>query len=338
MYSLIKPLLFRLDSETAHDLTLQALKWMPGAFFPTPSEKPVHLWGLEFKHPVGLAAGFDKNGAYINALSRLGFSFIEIGTVTPKPQPGNPRPRLFRLPDADAVINRFGFNNLGVDALVANVAKANYAGILGINIGKNKDTPLNLAHEDYLHCLRKVYPYASYITVNISSPNTPKLRELQQGDFLSFLLKQLNEERQRLSDTYQRYVPMVIKLSPDESDDNIKLMGEMIVTQKMDGIIATNTTCSRQSVQGLKHGAESGGLSGAPLHKRSTQCIALLRQVVGPEMGLIAAGGIMDASAALEKWHAGANLLQIYTGLIYQGPGLIKTVVECLPYNTKNIQ
>ena len=330
--------MFRLDPEKAHDFTLKALKLMPGVFFPTPPEKPIHLWGLEFKHPVGLAAGLDKNGAFINALSKLGFSFIEIGTITPMPQPGNPKPRLFRIPEASAIINRFGFNNLGVDALVANVVKANYAGILGINISKNKDTPLNLAHEDYLYCLRKVYPHASYITINISSPNTPKLRELQQGDFLSFLLKRLNEERERLADAYQRYVPIVIKLSPDESDDNIKFMGEMIVAQKMDGIIATNTTCSRGDVQGLKHADEPGGLSGAPLLKRSTECITLLRQVTGPKMGLIAAGGIMDSSTALAKWHAGANLLQIYTGLIYQGPGLIKALVECLEQNTKDFK
>ncbi|WP_058528347.1 quinone-dependent dihydroorotate dehydrogenase [Legionella londiniensis] len=333
MYQLIKPILFKLDAEKAHDLILKVLTYLPQFCFAKPAEKPITAWGMKFKHPIGLAAGLDKNGAYIDALSKLGFSFIEIGTVTPRPQPGNPKPRLFRLPDARAIINRMGFNNDGVDVLVSNVQKARYHGILGINIGKNKDTPLDHAADDYLYCLRKVYPFASYVTVNISSPNTPELRKLQQDEYLPSLLGKLQEERIRLTDEYRRHVPLVIKLSPDETDDNLKRVGEMIVSYKIDGIIATNTTWSRKFVEGLAHANEEGGLSGSPLASRSTDCIRILREAVGEEMVIIGAGGIDNVDTANEKLKAGADLLQVYTGLIYQGPSLIHSIVKNLIIN-----
>jgi len=326
IYQLIRPLLFRLDAEKAHDLTLSMLDYLPGSVFAKPHLNPVKALGLMFPHPVGLAAGLDKNAEYLDALDKLGFAFIEVGTVTPRPQPGNPKPRLYRLPQAQAIINRMGFNNQGVDALVANVQRASYQGILGINIGKNKDTSLNQAVDDYLHCLRKVYLHASYVTINISSPNTPDLRQLQQGDFLSNLLSQLREEQLHLADTHQRYVPLVIKLSPDETDDALKKMADVILSYGIDGIIATNTTCDRDAVSTLPHGAELGGLSGAPLVTRSTHCLKLLKQIVGEKVVLIGVGGIDNVAVAREKLDAGASLLQVYTGLIYKGPGLVKTL------------
>lgn len=323
MYDLIRPLLFQLEAERAHAVALSVLQYVPAFCFPKPAAKPVHAMGLEFPHPVGLAAGFDKNGEYLDSLAKLGFSFIEVGTVTPLPQTGNPKPRLFRLPKAQAIINRMGFNNHGVDALVRNVQKAHYRGILGINIGKNKETPLARAAEDYLYCLRAVYLQASYITINVSSPNTPDLRQLQQMDYFESLIKQLQEERNRLSETHQRYVPLVIKISPDESEETLKKMAERIVACRLDGIIATNTTCSRETVQNIPYGQESGGLSGHPLAQRSTECIRLLKQIVGNEVVLVGVGGINSLATAREKLEAGASLLQVYTGLIYQGPCLV---------------
>jgi dihydroorotate dehydrogenase len=330
MYSLIRPLLFKLDAETAHHVALSALHCLPAFCFKPPVGKEVVVLGHKLPHPIGLAAGLDKNGEHLDALSKLGFSFIEIGTVTPKPQIGNPKPRLFRLPQAGAIINRMGFNNLGVDALVANVEKAKYRGILGINIGKNKDTPLTRAAEDYLYCLRKVYQHASYITINISSPNTPDLRLLQQEQFFRDLLSQLCEEQKRLADNYQRAVPLVIKLSPDESDETLKQMAGAIVEMGIAGIIATNTTCARDAVADLKHGKEQGGLSGRPLASRSTQCLKLLKQIVGTEVALIGVGGIDNPQIAREKLEAGADLLQVYSGLIFQGPGLVTELVNNL--------
>lgn len=324
MYKFISPLLFHLDAETAHHLTLSALHYLPNYCFPElPKQQVVNAMGLEFPHPIGLAAGLDKNGEHIDALAKLGFAFIEIGTVTPRPQTGNPKPRLFRLPAAKAIINRMGFNNLGVDALVANVQKAQFKGILGINIGKNKDTALANAVDDYLYCLKRVYAHASYITINISSPNTPDLRQLQRGDYFINLISTLREEQLQLADLHQRYVPLVVKLSPDESDETLKIMAEGIVAQGLDGIIATNTTCARDAVNQLPHGNEQGGLSGQPLAARSTQCLSLLKQVVGDEVTLIGVGGIDNAKVAKEKLEAGASLLQVYTGLIYEGPGLV---------------
>lgn len=327
MYRLIRPLLFKLDAEQAHALTLKALHWLPEGLFPCPPGKAVEALGLTFPHAIGLAAGLDKNAEHLDALAKLGFSFIEVGTVTPKPQEGNPRPRLFRLPQAQAIINRMGFNNQGVDAMIANIKAARYKGLLGINIGKNKETPLRQAAEDYLYCLKKVYPYASYITINISSPNTPDLRQLQQGDFFMHLLTQLTQEQQNLADNHQRLVPLVVKLSPDEPDEALKVMAEAVLQKGIAGIIATNTTCSREQVTNLAHGHESGGLSGAPLASRSTECLRVLKQVVGDAVSLIGVGGIDQVDIAKEKLQAGASLLQVYSGLIYQGPALVSSLV-----------
>lgn len=328
IYSFIRSLLFSMDPETAHCVALSALKYVPNACFAKPLPQTVYAFGLAFPHPIGLAAGLDKNGDYLDALAKLGFSFIELGTVTPKAQPGNPKPRLFRLPKAQAIINRMGFNNKGVDVLVNNVKKARYNGILGINIGKNKDTPLDQAAEDYLICLRKAYACASYITVNISSPNTPDLRQLQQGDYFLDLIKKLCVERQQLNDRYQKKVPLLIKISPDECDETLKSMADIMVSYGIDGIIATNTTSDHTSVQNQIHGNEMGGVSGRPLALRSTHCLRLLKQVVGNDLTLIASGGIDTCAIAQEKLDAGASLLQVYSGLIYQGPGLIRKLTE----------
>lgn len=330
MYSLIRPLLFQLDAERAHHLSLQGLHFIPARCLKKPKNKPVNALGYKFSHPVGLAAGLDKNAEHLNALARLGFSFIEVGTVTPRPQPGNTKPRLFRLPKAEAIINRMGFNNQGVDALISNIQRANYKGILGINIGKNKDTPLSKASSDYLFCLEKVYPYASYVTINISSPNTPDLRQLQLGDYFADLIAALRHQQQHLADKHQRYVPIVVKISPDEADDDLKKMAEVIVEHGIDGIIATNTTCARDMVAHLPHAKEAGGLSGPPLAHRSTECLRLINSIVGPDVTLIAAGGIDSPQIANEKRAAGADLLQVYTGLIYKGPGLVYQLVDGL--------
>ncbi|WP_131782280.1 quinone-dependent dihydroorotate dehydrogenase [Legionella gresilensis] len=331
MYSLIRPFLFRLEAEKAHLFTLKALHYLPAVLFAQlPDTKPIKAMGLTFKHPIGLAAGLDKNGAHLDALSKLGFSFIEVGTVTPRPQLGNPKPRLFRLPTHEAIINRMGFNNEGVDALIRNVQESQYHGILGINIGKNKDTSLNEAVNDYLVCLQKVYRYASYVTINISSPNTPDLRQLQQHEYLSDLLKQLAEKQKELADTHQRYVPLVIKISPDEEDETLKQIANTVIANKIDGIIATNTTCSRLGIENAALSQEQGGLSGKPLLNRSTACIKLLKEIVGSEVTLIGAGGISDTESAQEKLAAGANLLQVYTGLIYRGPYLIPNLLKSL--------
>lgn len=323
MYDLIRPLLFSLDAERAHELSLNLLDHIPRACFKKVTGKPVRAMGIDFLHPIGLAAGLDKNGAHLDGLSKLGFSFLEIGTVTPRPQPGNPKPRLFRLPKAQAIINRMGFNNLGVEKLIDNIGRAHYRGVLGINIGKNKETPLNKAAQDYLDCLEKVYAKASYVTINISSPNTPDLRILQQEAFLADLLNQLTEEQKRLSDRHQKWVPLVVKLSPDESIESLKQMAELILKYKIEGIIATNTTCSREAVAGIAHANESGGLSGQPLASRSLHCLRTLKQEVGDAITLISAGGIDNPKTAQERLQAGANLLQIYSGLIYKGPNLV---------------
>lgn len=330
MYSMIRPLLFKLDTESAHNLVLSALEYLPGWCFSKPEGKPVNAMGLTFPHQVGLAAGLDKNGEYLDALAKLGFSFIELGTVTPRPQIGNPAPRLFRLPEAQAIINRMGFNNQGVDALVAHVKKAQFKGILGINIGKNKDTALIEAVEDYRICLQKVYEYASYVTINISSPNTPDLRQLQQGDYLQHLLSQLHDEQRKLSDHYQKHVPLVVKVSPDEDQETLKQMTEIILNNGVEGIIATNTTCSRELVKNLPHSEEQGGLSGRPVEQLSTNCLSLLKQYAGDAISLIGVGGIDSSSIAQKKIDAGASLIQVYTGLIYKGPVLVNQLVKGL--------
>lgn len=327
MYPLVRSLLFRLDPEVAHQVALRSLKLLPAACFTKPAGQVVEAMGLSFPHPIGLAAGFDKNGIYLDALAKLGFSFIEIGTVTPRPQLGNPLPRLFRLPKAKAMINRMGFNNDGVDALVSNVQKTQYRGILGINIGKNKDTPLHHAIDDYLYCLRKVYAYASYIVMNVSSPNTPDLRQLQHREYFSDLINAMREEQLQLAERYQGYVPLLVKLSPDETDETLKNMADVIVSKGLDGIIATNTTCDHAAVLALPEGHEQGGVSGPPLEARSTACLRLLKQWVGQDITLIGVGGVDSPAKARLKLEAGATLLQVYTGLIYEGPRLVSQLV-----------
>lgn len=329
LYASIRPILFHMDPETAHRVVLKALHAAPAFLFKKP-KKPMTLsaMGMNFPHCIGLAAGFDKNGEHLDALAKLGFAFIEVGTVTPRAQAGNVRPRLFRVSDASAIINRMGFNNAGVDALIANILKSQYKGILGINIGKNKDTPLEKAADDYLYCLQKVYPHASYVSINISSPNTPGLRQLQQKEHLEGLLQALSEEQKRLADRYQRHLPMLIKISPDESTDTVQSIAQMALNYAFSGIIATNTTASRSEVSGLPFGQEEGGLSGRPLQRLSTDCLKILKKEVGDALTLVGVGGIEDVLTAREKLEAGASLLQIYTGLIYKGPSLIASLVD----------
>jgi dihydroorotate dehydrogenase len=330
MYRFIRALLWKLEPEKAHHLALNLLKHLPGLLWPKPIDGEIHAMGLAFPHAVGLSAGFDTNASYLNALSKLGFSFIEVGGVTPKPQAGNPKPRLFRLKEANALINRMGFCNDGVDALVARIQQSHYDGILGINIGKNKETSLDHAVNDYLFCLKKVYTVASYVTINISSPNMPQLRDLQQSTYFYDLMSQLREEQLHLADMTKRYVPMVVKLSPDESDDAYKRMASTLVSLGIDGIIVSNTTTSRQGVNHLQHGEEIGGLSGQPLAARANACLQMLKAEVGDVMTLIASGGIDSPEKALQRRASGATLLQVYSGLVYQGPWLIHQLTKAL--------
>jgi dihydroorotate dehydrogenase len=328
MFSLLRPALFQLDPEVAHRLALRGLDslhalGLSGLVAQRIANDPRTVMGLSFPNPVGLAAGLDKNGECIDGLAALGFGFIEIGTVTPLPQPGNPRPRLFRLPQASAIINRMGFNNHGVDALVANVERARFRGILGINIGKNAVTPIEQAADDYLSCLRKVYAHASYVTVNISSPNTRNLRQLQEEDALNDLLSQLKAEQQKLADMHGRYVPIALKISPDLESGQIARIAHLLMQHRIDGVIATNTTLSREGVASLPHGAEAGGLSGAPVRDKSTAVIRQLAAELRGALPIIGAGGILSGADAAEKIAAGAALVQIYSGLIYRGPALI---------------
>jgi dihydroorotate dehydrogenase len=334
LYALARPLLFSLDPETAHNLTLPALRraesmgLLRGHARPAPDPRTV--MGITFPNPVGLAAGLDKDGAYIDGLAALGFGFIEVGTVTPRAQPGNPRPRMFRLPAASGIINRMGFNNGGVDAFVANVqASAFYQqkqGVLGLNIGKNADTPIERAADDYVACLRKVYPYASYVTVNISSPNTKNLRQLQGASELDALLSQLKGEQARLADQHGRYVPLALKIAPDVDADQIRDIAGALTRNGIDGVIATNTTLSRQGVDGMRHATETGGLSGAPVFDLSNIVIRALKQELGDAVPIIGVGGILSGADAKAKIDAGAQLVQLYSGLIYQGPALVR---EC---------
>jgi len=326
-YTLLRPALFTLDPETAHDATLTSLNTAHclglSRLIPKPQEDPRQVMGLDFPNPVGLAAGLDKNGDCINGLAALGFGFIEIGTITPRPQPGNPRPRLFRLPEAQAIINRMGFNNHGVDVLVANVERANFKGVLGINIGKNADTPIEKAADDYLICLRKVYAHASYVTVNISSPNTKNLRQLQGGDELDALLTRLKNEQDALAQQHAKYVPLALKIAPDLDAEQIKQIASLLVMHRIDAVIATNTTLARDGVQGLVHGDETGGLSGAPMKEKSTAVIRALSAELGGALPIIGVGGISSGADAVEKMQAGASLVQIYSGLIYRGQSLV---------------
>jgi dihydroorotate dehydrogenase len=329
-YTLIRPLLFALDAECAHELTLQTLAVTSslGLGNPPPvSAKPVSVMGLEFPNRVGLAAGLDKNGVAIDGLAGLGFGFIEVGTVTPRPQPGNPKPRLFRLPEQEAIINRMGFNNEGIDALLRRLPGRRYQGILGINIGKNFDTPIENAADDYLIGLEKAYPAAAYITVNISSPNTKNLRQLQGSSELDALLGALKERQAVLAEHHGKYVPLALKIAPDLDADQISNIADALRRHRIDGAIATNTTLSREGVETSPLAKEAGGLSGTPLFEKSTAVIHQLSKALAGELPIIAAGGITSGERARAKIDAGAALVQIYSGLIYRGPRLVG---ECI--------
>ncbi len=335
MYNLARQLLFKLSPETSHDLSLDLIGaggrlGLNGMLTKKPARLPVTVMGLTFDNPVGLAAGLDKNGAAIDGFAQLGFGFVEIGTVTPRPQPGNPKPRIFRLPEATAIINRMGFNNLGVDNLLSRVRASQYKGVLGINIGKNFDTPVERAVDDYLICLDKVYPHASYITVNVSSPNTPGLRSLQFGESLKQLLEALAERRELLAAQYGKRVPVAIKIAPDMSDEETVQVAQALLAAGMDAVIATNTTLSREGVEGLAHGDEAGGLSGAPVREKSTHIVKVLAGELAGRMPIIAAGGITEGKHAAEKIAAGASLVQLYSGFIYKGPALIREAVDAI--------
>jgi dihydroorotate dehydrogenase len=337
-YALLRPLLFALDAESAHRVTLTGLKALErvgiaASAAPAPAHCLREVMGLSFPNPVGLAAGLDKNGEFIDALSRLGFGFIEIGTVTLRAQPGNPRPRVFRLPQARAIINRLGFNNVGVDRMVENVRSARYRGVLGINIGKNADTPIECAANDYLACLRKVYPLASYVTVNISSPNTTDLRALQQAGELNQLLSALKSEQRQLADAHGKHVPLAVKIAPDLDAAQIQAIADALRQHAIEAVIATNTTTARDGVAGLLHAEEAGGLSGAPLTVRSTTVIEQLVGALAGEVPVIGVGGILGTDDARRKIAAGAQLVQLYTGLIYRGPELVTECVTALCEN-----
>ena len=328
-YCLVKPFVFSLDPETAHEMAIAGLRVsgaLTGPGTPLP-DTPVRVMGLEFPNRIGLAAGLDKNGDAIDALASWGFGFVEIGTVTPRAQTGNPKPRMFRLPEVEGIINRMGFNNHGIDALIANVKRARFKGILGINIGKNADTPIERAADDYLIGLEKAYPHASYITVNISSPNTKNLRALQGESELDALLGTLKARQTALAQQHGRHVPVALKIAPDLDDAQITNIADALKRHHIDGVIATNTTLARDRVAGLPHGEETGGLSGAPLFEASTEVVRKLATALAGEVPIIAAGGVVDGAKAKAKLDAGAQLVQIYSGLIYRGPGLVKDCV-----------
>ena len=339
LYELLRPLLFRLDPETAHNLTLGNLNRLHRlgllkTFLPRVPvlPKPAHrqVMGIEFPNPVGLAAGLDKNGEAIDALGDFGFGFIEIGAVTPRPQPGNPKPRLFRLPKAQAIINRMGFNNLGVDKLLNNLQDTAYQGILGVNLGKNADTPIERAADDYLICLEKLYGKVSFVTVNISSPNTKNLRALQGGNELDALLGTIKSSQNRLAQQHGKFMPVAIKIAPDLDAAQISDMAALFRKHHIDALIATNTTLAREGVEHLPHGNEAGGLSGQPVREKSTRVIRAFHDALAGEVPIIGAGGILCGADAQAKIAAGADLIQFYTGLIYRGPALVKECVEAL--------
>jgi len=337
-YALARPFLFGLDPETAHELTLEALARsqrtpLAWAYTCPLVRDPVTVAGLAFPNRVGLAAGLDKNARCIDGLGAMGFGFVEVGTVTPRAQPGNPKPRMFRLPQAQALINRLGFNNDGLDAFVANVKRASFrqgGRILGLNIGKNATTPIAQAADDYLTCLEGVYPHADYVTVNISSPNTRNLRELQGDDALNALLGRLSDRRAQLQQKHRRSVPLFVKIAPDLDEQQIEHIADILRQHGMDGVVATNTTVSRDAVQGMAHADEAGGLSGAPVRDLSNRVIRLLRNALGKSFPIIGVGGILSAEDAVGKITAGADLVQIYTGLIYQGPALVQQSAAAL--------
>ena len=338
-YARARPLIFTLPPEVAHRLTLTSLDLAHTLgllkLHSLPKGNPVRVMGLDFANAVGLAAGLDKDGAHINALAALGFGFVEIGTVTLRPQSGNPKPRLFRLPGAQAIINRMGFNNLGVDNLIANVRNSNFKGVLGINIGKNKDTPIAHAVEDYLACLNKVYAHASYVAVNISSPNTQNLRELQKDDALDALLSAIKLRQALLAEQHGKYIPIALKIAPDLDEAQIAAIAALLMVHRIDAVIATNTSIARDGVQGLPYADEAGGLSGQPLRTASTRVIRALAHHLKGEVPIIGVGGIHSGSDAVEKIAAGAQLVQLYSGLIYQGPALISECVHALQTVTR---
>lgn len=338
LYSLARPALFSLNPETAHNLILPALcraatlgltSWID-----KPQADPRTVMGITFPNPVGLAAGLDKDGAYIDGLAALGFGAIEIGTVTPRPQPGNPKPRMFRLPAANAIINRMGFNNGGVNTFITNVQASRFyqerQGVLGLNIGKNADTPIERAADDYLYCLEKIYPYASYVTINISSPNTKNLRQLQNASALDALLSQIKQAQQRLADQHQRYVPIALKIAPDIDIEQINTIADTLLRHKIDGVIASNTTITRDAVKGLPYENETGGLSGSPVFELSNRIVRQLHAQLGDALPIIGVGGIFSGTDAKEKITSGATLIQLYTGLIYRGPALIQECAAAL--------
>ena len=338
LYPFIKPWLFAMDAERAHNLTLNSLDKAHACGLGFLSQKKIPkderiFCGLRLPNPVGLAAGLDKDGKHIDALADLGFGFIEIGTVTPKAQAGNPQPRMFRLPDAQALINRMGFNNDGVDACVTRVKQSTFwqsGGILGLNIGKNALTPIELAADDYIHCMQKVYDIASYITVNISSPNTKNLRQLQGGDELNLLLSAIALEKQKLSDTYKKQVPLFLKIAPDLDADQIQNIAELLIKYQIDAVIATNTTIARDAVAHLPHGQETGGLSGAPVKASSDAVIRQLAKTLNGQLPIIGVGGILSGQDAKDKIESGASLVQLYSGLIYKGPQLVADCAAAL--------
>jgi len=326
MYRYIRSLLFLLNPELAHHITMKGLKL--ACFFglirgKNISSKPIMIMGLKFPNRVGLAAGLDKNAEYITPLSKLGFGFIEVGTVTPRSQPGNSKPRSFRLIKEEGIINRFGFNNVGIDQFIKNIKKAKFKGVLGINIGKNFDTPIDRAVEDYLTCFRKAYRYAGYIAINISSPNTKNLRHLQSDKYLAILLKSLKDEQKILHKKFKKLVPFVVKVSPDNSSKQLDSIAKLLLKYKVNGVIATNTTIDRKSILNSKYSNEEGGLSGAPLNKKSTNVIKYLNKRLNGKIPIIGVGGIISANDGIEKIKNGASLIQIYTGLIFRGHGLV---------------
>ncbi len=328
-YCLLKPFIFAFDPEIAHETAIAGMR-LAGALIPAGKplpDTPTEVMGIVFPNRIGLAAGLDKNGEAIDALAGWGFGFIEVGTVTPRPQPGNPKPRMFRLPQAEGIINRMGFNNHGIDALIANIKAAKFRGILGINIGKNADTPIERAADDYLIGLDKAYPHASYITVNISSPNTKNLRALQGENELDALLAALKQRQATLAQQHGRYIPLALKIAPDIDDAQIGTIADALRRHRIDAVIATNTTLDRSKVAGLPHADETGGLSGAPLFEASTEVVRKLSNALSSEVPIIAAGGVTDGAKAKAKLDAGAALVQIYSGLVFKGPELVKACV-----------
>ncbi|MFN2359669.1 MAG: quinone-dependent dihydroorotate dehydrogenase [Marinobacter sp.] len=335
MYGIMRELLFRLPPETAHNLTLSGLDiagklGLLKAFITQPPPLPVRVMGLDFPNPVGLAAGLDKNADHLDALGALGFGFIEVGTVTPLAQPGNPRPRMFRLSEHQALINRMGFNNQGLEHLIERVDKKHYSGVLGINVGKNKVTPNEESESDYRKGVAAVYSRADYITVNVSSPNTPGLRDLQFGDSLKGLMHAIKDEQARCEKQHGRYVPLAVKIAPDMDDEGIRFVAGALKESGLDGVIATNTTISRDAVAGHQYAEEAGGLSGAPVREPSTRVIQALYAELGDTLPIIGVGGITDGDSAAAKIRAGAKLVQVYTGFIYRGPALIRESVEAI--------